>query len=180
MTAEEYDTLPFTTSEDDWPPAVVVEREPRKCRRHQWWMPPVVGPDAAKWDFGSHGPVCRRCGRIRDEAVSRRGKLNRSRGNSIEREVAHRLGLRRVGQYGGLADAEAEWLVVQVKSGGAYPERIDKLLRSLTANANQLRAVVHADAPGPGHRRRALVTVDLDDFLAWFGGSSRNSEADRG
>ena len=78
--------------------------------------------------------------------------------------MARKLGLRRVGQYGGPEDAESEWLVVQVKSGGAFPERIWKWLQALPANADQTRAVVVTDAPGPGHKRRALVVVDLDDW----------------
>ena len=93
------------------------------------------------------------------------------RGNAIERWACGVLGISRVGQYGGAEDGgkESEWMVVQVKSGGAYPERIDRLLRSLTANAGQLRTVVHADAPGAGHRRRALITLDLEEFAAWYG-----------
>ena len=59
----------------------------------------------------------------KDDAATRRGRNNRARGNAIEREVARKLGLRRVGQYGGPEDAESEWLVVQVKSGGCVPQR---------------------------------------------------------
>lgn len=154
-----------------------VAPTPRRCRRHEWWMPPVVGPDAARWHFGAHGPVCRRCGRVRDEQASRRGRTNRARGNAIERDVCRLLGITRVGHHGTETDGgtSEEWLRVQVKSGGAYPGRIDALLRALPAAAGQLRAVVHVTADGPGRRRRGLVTVDLDDFVEWFGSAERRT-----
>lgn len=142
------------------PEAAVTVTAPRRCKRHDWqpesWTP---------------SPVCRRCGRLRDPALSRRGRTNRSRGNAIEREVCRRLGIARVGHHGTETDGgtSEDWIRVQVKSGGAYPARIDALLRALPVTAGQLRAVVHATAEGPGHRRRALVTLDLDEFADWFG-----------
>jgi hypothetical protein len=86
--------------------------------------------------------------------------------------VAKKLGLKRTGQFGGPDDASSEWLVVQVKSGGAFPERIWTWLQALPSNAGQTRAVVITDAPGPGHRRRALVVVDLEDWAALHGGEA--------
>lgn len=113
--------------------------------------------------------ICTRCGRDIDPERARRGKNNRARGNAIERDVARKLGLRRTGQYGGPDDAASDWLVVQVKSGGAFPERLWSLLGTLPVNAGQTRAVVVTDAPGPGHRRRAMVIVDLEDWAALHG-----------
>ena len=67
---EQYDELPFTTAEDDWPPAVVMEREPRPCRRHEWNH--ATGPVTQTSNglpYGSTVVVsCRRCGRVKDEA----------------------------------------------------------------------------------------------------------------
>jgi hypothetical protein len=149
-------------------PAPNVGAAPRrKCRRHEWvtHREAEVGP----WQTYTQ---CRRCQKRQDAAVSRRGRNNRSRGNAIEREVAAKLGLRRVGQFGTPTDVEGEWLVVQVKSGGAFPERLWKWLQALNANANQTRAVVITDAPGPGHKRRALVVVDLDDWAALHAGDT--------
>ena len=143
---------------------------PRKCRRHEWvainkCARMALRGNAIRRPDGSLRRVrCAYCGKSKDDAATRRGRNNRARGNAIEREVARKLGLRRVGQYGGPEDAESEWLVVQVKSGGAFPERIWKWLQALPANADQTRAVVVTDAPGPGHKRRALVVVDLDDW----------------
>ncbi len=114
---------------------------------------------------------CLDCQKTQDPVVSRRGKTNRSRGNAIEREVCKLLGISRVGHFGGKADGgtSTDWLAVSVKSGSVYPERIDSLLRGLPVVAGQLRGVVHADTPGPGVKRRMLITMDLHDFAEWYG-----------
>lgn len=131
--------------------------------RHRWFMPP---PDAARH---GPGPVCRSCGAVKDEARSRRGRTARQRGNAYERDLAHRLGARRVGQYGGREDVASDWIVLQAKCGGAFPERLWRWLQALPATGEQLRAVVIGDAPGPGHKRREVIVLDLDDFIDWFG-----------
>jgi hypothetical protein len=128
-----------------------------KCRRHRW---------CSELEGAAY---CNRCGKYRDAAATRRGRNNRARGNAIEREVAHRLGLRRVGQFGGPTDAEDDWLAVQVKSGAAFPERLWTWLRAVPATAAQTAALVITDAPGPGHRRRALIVLDLDSWVALHG-----------
>lgn len=150
------DELPF-----DYDSPATVNVTTRRCRRHRWAMISI-----------EDGAICLACGRLRDQATARRGKNNRARGNAIERWVCQLLGIQRRGMYGGPDDGggEADWITVQVKSGGAYPERIDSLLRALPSRAGQLRAVVHTDAPGPGVKRRALVTIDLYEFADWFGG----------
>ena len=100
---------------------------------------------------------------------AKRARNNRQRGNAYERELTTRLGIQRVGQYGGPEDVKGEWLIVQAKVGGYFPERPWGWLQALPANADQLRAVVIGDAPGGGHRRREVVILDLQDFIDWFG-----------
>lgn len=136
----------------------------RKCRRHDYELRTVVTPDDVTTESR-----CWRCGTLRDIARSKRGKSARNRGNQFERDVAKRLGVKRVGQYGGADDVRGEWISVQCKVGGAYPERIDGWLRAIPATAEQLRAVVIGDAPGIGGRRRVLVVLDFGDFVDWFG-----------
>ena len=58
---------------------------------------------------------------------------------------------------------------VQVKNGGAFPERIWRWLQALPVD-QRLRGVVIGDAPGPGTKRRNVIVLDLDDFADWFGG----------
>ena len=160
----EYDDLPFDVDDSAEHRVVVVEREPRKCKRHQWvreHFDPAL--DVAIY-------LCARCGNLRDDARSRRGKTSRNRGNAFEREVAAKLGGRRVGQYGDSVDVDVPgWLRVQCKNGAGYPERIDRWLRGIPVQADLLRAVVTGDAPGPGGRRRTLITFDLDEFTSWYG-----------
>ena len=113
---------------------------------------------------------CARCSALADPERQRRGKTARNRGNSFEREVAAKLGGRRVGQYGDKVDVVVDgWLRVQCKNGAAYPERIDGWLRSIPVEAGILRAVVVGDAPGSSGKRRTLIVLDFDDFTDWYG-----------
>lgn len=160
---------------DDFPfdnpnPEPAVEREPRKCRRHQWVTITIAVFDGEGNPLPS--PVrCLRCGKLKDAARARRGKTARNRGNAFEREVAAKLGGRRVGQYGDQVDVDVPGYVrIQCKNGGAYPERIDRWLRAIPVEAGLLRAVVLGDAPGPGVRRRTLIVFELDEFAQWHGG----------
>jgi hypothetical protein len=115
--------------------------------------------------------LCSVCGKLHDLSASRRGRNNRSRGNAIEREIAHKLGLKRVGMYGGPDDigSAAQPFIGQVKSGKSFPERLYRWLKALPSNANQTPILVMTDAPGPGIRRRALVIVTLDDWIQLHG-----------
>jgi hypothetical protein len=112
-----------------------------------------------------------------ETAAQRRGRLNRSRGNSIERWVCHQLGIKRVGMFGGKADGgdRDDWIAVQVKSGAAFPTRIWTLLESVPVRDGQLRAVVHVTARGSGQKRDALISLKLEDFLEWHGSSQSHS-----
>jgi len=103
---------------------------------------------------------------------SRRGRTARARGNAFERDVAKRLTANRVGQFGGKQDVANDWIAVQCKVGKSYPERLDAWLRSVPVKADQIRALVLGDSPGPGTPRRTLVVLDLDDFVDWFGKGS--------
>jgi hypothetical protein len=153
------------TSADDLAWGTVT---PRK-HRHSWvWKhePPVeVWGEHVAWR------ECSKCGARADELTSRRGKNNRARGNAIERDVAKQLGLKRVGMYGGPEDVgtAADPFIVQVKSGNSCPERLYRWLKALPSNASQTALVVVTDAPGPGHRRRALVVLTLEDWVALHG-----------
>lgn len=122
------------------------------CRRHRW-----------------EAQQCVRCGAHWDAIAARRGRLNRSRGNAIEREIAARLGLARVGQYGGPDDIRGALFAGQVKSGGAFPERAWRWLKAVPVDAGQVAILVLATAPGPGAKRRGVVIIDLDDWADLHG-----------
>jgi hypothetical protein len=104
---------------------------------------------------------------IEQQNKAKRGKRARNKGNSFEREVAEKIGGVRCGQYGGKIDAQSDWIAVQCKVGnGSYSERYDGWLRSVKGNANQISALVVGDAPGPGTKRRTMVVLDWEDFVA--------------
>ena len=104
---------------------------------------------------------------------AKRGKRARNKGNSFEREVAEKIGGVRVGQYGGKTDVQSDWIAIQCKVGnGSYSERYDGWLRSVKGNATQLSALVVGDAPGPGTKRRTMIVLDFEDFVALLGPKS--------
>jgi hypothetical protein len=101
----------------------------------------------------------------------KRGHSSRRRGHDWERSLAKRLGGSRVGQYGGATDVVG-WdghLIVQAKVGGSFSERYWGWLTNLNPKADQLRALIVADSPGPGGRRRAMVVMVLEEFEEWHG-----------
>lgn len=148
----------------------------RRCRRHDWQP-----TDERRWSAADAPSTlwrCTRCGKARDDTRSRRGRNNRARGNAIEREMARALGLRKVGHYGGAEDLVSEPFVAQVKSrsGAAFPGWMDDEIGRLPVAASQTPLLVVAEAGTPGRRRRALVVLRLDDWVALHG---LTPEADR-
>ena len=158
----------------------------RKCVRHQslsvhfltdgdsrqLWH--VEQPHVGYVSQCEPGIICSRCWKRLDAKAVRRGRNNRSRGNSIERDVGKQLGLKRVGQFGGATDlgVSADPFAVSVKSGSGYfSERYWDQLKRQPVAAGQTALLVVTDAPGPGHKRRAMVVLDLADWLDLHGPS---------
>jgi hypothetical protein len=148
------DDLPFYYGETPPPD----DRPPKPCRHPRYLRASVDGIE-----------TCMSCGHAFDPMVKRRGRNNRSRGNAIERAVGKELGLRRVGQYGGPDDLSGSMFAAQVKSGGSFSERYWAWLKAVPVTADQTPILVVADAPGPGHKRRAMVIVELSDWRALHG-----------
>lgn len=137
--------------------------EPPKCRRHSWIT--YLGAE----------PSCSRCGKLRDHAVSRRSRNNRSRGNRDELAVARILGGRKVGELGLPWDVELEgYARIQCKRLDRWPSlaKVIEWLDAIPAGP-ELRAVTLADTPGGGGKVRRLIVMDLAEFAAWHG---RNTE----
>lgn len=112
---------------------------------------------------------CKFCGNESDPAASRRGRTNRQRGNSIEREIGKKLGMNRVGQFGGKEDISNALFAAQVKSGGYFSERQWSWLKAVPVKAGQTALLIVANTPGPGKKRRAVVILDLDDWRELHG-----------
>ena len=130
-----------------------------------------LGAVRLRAELGRHrhdrGPICR-CGAVRDPAVTKKGRNAGRRGKDYERSVAARLGLRRVGQYGGPDDVRGDWASIQCKVGGAFPELLWRWLQAIPHDADRIRAVVVGDSPGPGGRRREVIVMDLSEFAARY------------
>ena len=107
--------------------------------------------------------------------ASRRGRLNRSRGNAFEREVAKSFGGKRVGQYGGPEDVAAGQFNIQAKCGQMFSEKYWRWLQAVPRKADQIPLLVVSDAPGSGVKRRVVVIIEESDFLDLIGGD--NAEA---
>lgn len=160
------DDLEWAKPEDD---PTRPERTPRGCRRHEWVSIVQTG-EPGTYDHISL-PRCARCGKDRNAEGSRRGKNNRARGLSIQREVNRKLGVSNIAgnaqnHDGGRYD---EPFVTESKSGAAFSDRYWRWLKGIPASATQTPILVVADTPGPGVRRRAIVVLDLDDFIDLHG-----------
>jgi hypothetical protein len=145
---------------------------PKKCRRHDWVAGPIPRVQVGEASTVFTPVYCARCHKLKDEAGSRRGLNNRRRGNAIERDVAKQLGLRRVGHFGGPEDVgtAADPFMASVKSGNGYfSERYWAQLKRLPVKGQQTAILVVTDAPGPGHKRRAYVVLELSDWIALHG-----------
>lgn len=172
------DDIPFEPDDSAEHRVVVLEREPRKCKRHRWSRDTQITETRAGLPYAATAVIrCSRCPAIRDEAVSRRGKNSRARGNSQEREWCKRLGFRRTGQYGGPDDGIAVngMFVGQAKSmatarfPGWMATELDKLPRA----GGRIPVLGLLETPGPGNRPRRLLVMDEADWIALHGGSNQ-------
>ena len=146
--------------------------EGRRCRRHVWWMPPIVGPLAAEWHFGADGWVCRRCRKPKDATRSRRARNNGKRGRTAELEVARMVGGRKVGPLGLPWDVElAGYARLQVKKLKSWPS-LNEIIGWLDAipSAPELRGVVVVEAAGQGKHGRSVIVFDVAEWARWHGG----------
>lgn len=98
---------------------------------------------------------------------------NKRIGKEAERRAAARLGAKRYpADTGGPIDAESATLAIQVKSSLRWPS--DALLDALDtarrgAPNGKLGVALLERRYGQGKKRRAVVVVDADDWVEWFG-----------
>jgi hypothetical protein len=138
--------------------------------RHRWWMPPIVGPDAARYSFGANAPICAICEKPRDEVKSKRGRSARSRGNRRELELARALGVDKTGHFGGPDDMRGKdgMFVYQSKVRAAFPTWMTAELAKLPRTGDRVPVLIVTGPPGldPSDRRKriAIAVVTLDDW----------------
>ena len=66
--------------------------------------------------------------------------------------------------YGGKDDVASDDLVAQTKCGKMFHERLWGWLTSVPVKADQTKALIIGDAPGPGTKRRVLIVMEFEDF----------------
>jgi len=114
------------------------------------------------WPKTPHAKTCPKAKRARSSIRA---------GKDWERETARRLNGLRIGQFGGKSDVRSEQFNVQCKVGPSYfPERMWEWLQALPADGRCPVAVI-GDRPGSGRKRRAVIVLDLDDFIDLMGGN---------
>jgi hypothetical protein len=119
-------------------------------------------PDGQSRVLGYY-PGCR-CGAIRDDAKSKRGRSSRNRGNRRELELARALGAEKVGHFGGPQDVQSDLLVIQSKVRKAFPYWMTTELAKLPLTGGRLPVLIVTDSPGPGIPRSTLVVMPLSAF----------------
>lgn len=113
---------------------------------------------------------CLHCGREQDEVRSARGKSNARTGKDYERQLAQRLGGRKVGHFGGPEDVTTSLFNVQSKVRKAWPAWMWTELAKLPRTGGRIPVLVVAEGkPLPGTKRRALVVVQLEDWVSLHG-----------
>lgn len=133
--------------------------KPKKCRRHEW---------TSEWDPEGECAiplieVCDRCGKRKDPARSRRGRLSAARGKRIQRERIERLGGQNLAGNNPNLDGIGLMFRYESKSGGAFSERYWRWLDGIPAGSS-IPVLIVTETPGPGRRARSFVVVKYDDW----------------
>lgn len=140
-----------------------MDEPPKKCYRHRWVLLDWPGVPAIT--------QCALCNKVKDEARSRRGRLNKNRGRAIEREVCEMLGWMPIGGANGPADGigMTSLTIGQVKSGGRFPGWMATELDRLPRTGGRVPVLAIAETPGPGKKRRVLVVLEARDWVDLHG-----------
>lgn len=113
------------------------------------------------------GVGCGACGKILDPEIQKRGRRNKYRGLSIQRQVALAADMEHV-PGNGPVDAQDSAFNAEIKSGPSwYSVRVESELDALPAGRMPL--FIAASTPGPGRSRRVYVSVTLGDLVRLIG-----------
>lgn len=153
------DPLPFTTGDVEVARSVVVTE--RRCRH----------PRDQRLKLPNGDQACLACNHVIPLELIRRGKNNKKRGIALSAKVAKSAGIENRERMGLPSDSgnSRDWLITQNKSGGSFPRTLDRWLRAITVNANQLRGVVCVETGTPGRKARRVILLDFDELIEWYG-----------
>jgi len=161
---------------DDFQPDTFVEpREPRKCTRHRWVRHSVtLAGVASEWTACAN----RDCGKVKDEALSRRGKQSRNYGNRAELHASRKYGGDKIGAAGGPVDIRGKDFDTQVKTHRRLPPLEWRTVFAKMAAGNRCPRLLLRFVQGPGVAPADYFVFPADDFLAWFGRDENLVEGD--
>jgi hypothetical protein len=142
-----------------------------KCRRHEWVRQVVPMPSVTRTtaivipDEIPVGPwFCLRCGTVKDEARSRRGRNAAKRGKRIQHDRIVALGGRNLAGNNENLDGLGEMFAYESKSGAAFSDRYWRWLTGIPKRGNETGVLIVTEAPGPGHKARSYVVVEYDEW----------------
>ena len=153
------DALLATTEPE--PVTSVSTATPRKCKRHQWsnWSDSVSSPDS-----------CLRCGTVKDEARSRRGRQSRKYGNRAELEAARRYGGVKVGHAGGPVDIRGREWATQMKTHRRLPPKEWRdAFAKMEASTDRMPRLLLRFVVGGGQPPLDYFVIPGPVWLDWFG-----------
>jgi hypothetical protein len=133
------------------------DRPARKCAHPRWLR-----------SYNEGGWVCS-CGHVASAGKVRSGRLSRNRGNRIQRQRIVGLGGTNLAGNKPNHDGTGLAFSYESKSGGFFSERVWRVLRGIPATAQQSRVLIVSSADGPGHKARAYVVVEFDEWKALHG-----------
>jgi hypothetical protein len=140
------------------PPTLAGKPTERKCRRHDWVNAP--GFEMRCW----------RCGTIRDEARSRRGKQSRNYGNRAELSAARKYGGEKIGHAGGPVDIRGTDFNTQVKTHRRLPPlEWRKAFSAMEGKGERYPRLLLRFVQGPGLPPVDYMVIPGDVWLDWFG-----------
>jgi hypothetical protein len=160
----DFDELPFEQSDEMQSAVTFVEpKELRKCRRHVWIT--------FRGDDGKPGIAhCVRCEKVKDEALSRRGRSSRRLGSDGERRSEKRYGWRKTGEFGGIDDLVGKFCIVQQKTTrAAAPAKWKGIFARLDERAAGRVPLILLSFVRAGVDTEDFVLVRGRDWLALHG-----------
>lgn len=109
------------------------------------------------------------CGRIRDEARSRRGKQSRNYGNRAELSASRKYGGEKIGAAGGPVDIRGKDFATQMKTHRRLPPIEWTKSFAAMSQENRCRRMLLRFVGKPGVPPKDYFVFEAEDFLSWFG-----------
>jgi len=113
---------------------------------------------------GRDAPERCACGKVRDEAASRRARNNGKRGRAIQRTRIEGLGGKNLAGNNVNLDGVSALFAFESKSGASFSNRYWKWLKGIPLQGQQVGVLIVTDTPGPGRRARSIVVIDYDSW----------------